>query len=66
MSNKTYDILKKIALYLPLLITFVMAIMKIWHIPYAVEIGLTLTAINTLVAGIVEVSNSMYKKSLKK
>lgn len=65
MSNKTYDILKKIALYLPLVITFVMAIMKIWNIPYAVEIGLTLTAINTLVAGIVEVSNTMYKKKLK-
>ena len=62
MSNKTYDIFKKIALYLPLVITFVMAIMKIWNIPYAVEIGLTLNAVNALIAGIVDISNTMYKK----
>lgn len=66
MSNKTYDILKKIALYLPIFITFVITIMKIWNIPYIVEVSGTLTAINALVAGIVEVSNAMYKKSIKK
>lgn len=66
MKNSTYDILKKIALYFPLFIACIEAIMKIWNIPYAVEIGLTLTAINALIAGIVEVSNSLYKKANKK
>lgn len=65
MSNKRYDILKKIALYLPIFITFVMTIMKIWNIPYIVEVSGTLTAINALIAGIVDVSNSIYKKKLK-
>lgn len=66
MKNSTYDILKKIALYLPIFITFVMTIMKIWNIPYIVEVSGTLTAINALIAGIVEVSNSLYKKANKK
>lgn len=65
MSNKMYDSLKFIALTLPFISAFVMAIMKIWNIPYAVEIGLTLTAINTLIAEIVKVSNSNYKKKKK-
>lgn len=60
MSNKLYDILKAIALTLPLLITFITAIMKIWNMPYAVEIGLSLNALNALIAGIVKVANDNY------
>lgn len=63
MSNKLYDILKAIALTLPLVITFISAIMKIWNIPYAVEIGLTLNALNALIAGIVKIANNMYCKN---
>ena len=67
MSNKAYDILKKIALILPLVNTFIMAIMKIWNIPYAVEVGLTLGALNTLIAGIVQIANKNYiKNKIKK
>lgn len=63
MSNKVYDILKAIALTLPLVITFITAIMKIWNMPYAVEIGLTLNALNALIAGIVKIANNMYCKN---
>lgn len=63
MSNKLYDILKAIALTLPLVITFITAIMKIWNMPYAVEIGLTLNALNALIAGIVKIANNMYCKN---
>lgn len=62
MSNKVYDILKAIALTLPLVITFITAVMKIWNIPYAVEIGLTLNALNALIAGIVKIANDNYIK----
>lgn len=62
VSNKTYDILKAIALTLPIITTFVIAIMKIWHIPYATEVALTLTALNTLVAEMVKVFSKNYKK----
>lgn len=65
MSNKTYDLLKNIALYLPVFIAFILAIFKIWNIPMATEVGLTLTSINTLVSGIVQVSNKKYKKGGK-
>lgn len=63
MSNKLYDILKAIALTLPLIITFITAVMKIWNIPYAVEIGLTLNALNALIAGIVKIANNLYCKN---
>ncbi len=66
MNNKTYDILKAIALFLPLVNTFVAAIIKIWNIPYGVEICGSLTAFNTLFAGIVAVASKNYKKKVKK
>lgn len=62
MSNKLYDTLKRIALTLPLVITFITAIMKIWNIPYAVEIGLSLNALNALIAGIVKIANDNFNK----
>ena len=62
MKNKTYDLLKDIALYLPVIITFIMAIFKIWSLPYAVEVGLTLTSFNSLIAGIVKIANKKYKE----
>lgn len=65
MSNKTYDMLKAIALVFPLVITFILAIMQIWNIPYAEQIGLTLTAANALLAGIVKVANKLYIKNKK-
>ena len=62
MKNKTYDLLKDIALYLPAVITFILAIFKIWNLPYCVEVGLTLTALNSCISGIVKIANSKYKK----
>ena len=62
MSNKTYDILKCIALTMPIITTFIIAVMKIWNIPYATEIALTLAALNTLVAEIVKITNKNYNK----
>ena len=66
MSNKTYDLLKNIALIFPLITTLVITVMKIWNIPYAVEVGLTLAAINTFIASIVKISNDNYNKEVKK
>lgn len=66
MSNKTYDILKAVALTLPIITTFVIAIMKIWNIPYATEVALTLAALNTLIAELVKALSSAYNKTLNK
>lgn len=65
MSNKAYDILKDIALILPLVITLVGAIMEIWNIPYTEQVVLTLTAINAFVGGLVKIANAKYKKKVK-
>lgn len=65
MSNKAYDILKDIALILPLVITLVGAIMEIWNIPYTEQVVLTLTAINAFVGGLVKIANTKYKKKVK-
>lgn len=52
MSNKTYDILKTIALILAPLITFLGAVCIIWNIPFAEQITATLAALNTLLGSI--------------
>lgn len=62
MSNKTYDKLKAIALTLPIIDAFIIAVIKIWGIPYGTEIALTLTALNTLFAELVKKASKNYKK----
>lgn len=63
LSNKTYDVLKFIALaILPGLATCVIAIFKIWGIPYGAEIGGTITAIATFLGGLLTYSNIKYKQ----
>lgn len=66
MSNKVYDLLKNIALILPLVSTFVIAICEIWNIPYSTEISLSITALNSLIAGIVKIESKRYYKNNKK
>lgn len=63
MSNKTYDTLKKIAMYvLPAIATFVITVFKIWNIPYGEEIGATITAIDTALGVILGISSANYSK----
>lgn len=66
LQDKTYDLLKNIALILPVIITFIVAIMKIWNIPYQTQVELTLLAFEALIAGIVKVANKVYLKNKKK
>jgi hypothetical protein len=63
-NNKTYDILKDIALYvLPALATFILALGNIWGIPYAEAIAATITAIDTFLGAILKISSNKYHKS---
>jgi hypothetical protein len=67
MSNKTYDTLKKIAMYvLPAIATFVITVFKIWNIPYGEEIGATITAIDTALGVILGISSANYSKKENK
>lgn len=59
-NNKKYNLLKNIALIMPLFITLYGAVGEIWEIPYTDKIVLTLTAINAFIGGLVKISNAKF------
>ena len=64
LSNRIYDILKWIALVvLPALGTFYFALAGIWGFPYGEQIVGTITAIETLLGGILQISTAKYNKT---
>jgi hypothetical protein len=66
MSNKTYDILKFIALkVLPALATLILALGAIWNIPYSEAIAATITAIDTFLGTILGISSKVYAKAVE-
>ena len=63
MSNKVYDVLKWIAMYLlPALGTLYFALSGIWGLPYGEQIVGTITAIDTFLGVILGISTSQYNK----
>jgi len=67
MSNKTYDILKWIAMYLlPALGTLYFALAGIWGFPYGEEVVGTITAIDTFLGVILGISTAQYNKEQMK
>lgn len=63
MNNKTYDILKWVAIIaLPAASTFISVVFKIWNIPNGDAIAQTITAAATCLGALLCVSNSNYKK----
>jgi hypothetical protein len=67
MNNKTYDLLKYIALYvLPALATLVLTLGNIWGLPYTEAIAGTITAIDTFLGAILGISAKEYQKAQDK
>lgn len=62
MNNKTYDILKFVALLIAPVIVLVSAIVDIWGIPYGAQITATLAAIDVFVGSVVVISKEIYEK----
>ena len=63
MSNKVYDVLKWIAMYLlPALGTLYFALASIWGLPYGEQIVGTITAIDTFLGVILGISTVQYNK----
>lgn len=61
MTNKTYDILKWIALILlPALATFYAAIAAVWGMPYTEQVVGTITAVDTLLGTLLKISSDKY------
>ena len=66
LSNKVYDILKWIAMYLlPALGTLYFALAGIWGFPYGEQIVGTITAIDTFLGVILGISTAKYNKNIK-
>ena len=64
MSNKVYDALKWIAMYLlPALGTLYFALTGIWGLPYGEQIVGTITAIDTFLGVILGISTMQYNNS---
>ena len=65
-SNKTYDVLKWIAMYLlPGATTLWLALAGIWGLPYGEEVGGTLAAVNTFLGVVLGISTAQYNKTNK-
>ena len=60
MNDKTYDIIKLIALVGAPVIVFLSALCNIWHVPYTAELTATLAAIDTLIGAIVTAAKAKY------
>lgn len=62
-NNKTYDILKWIALYLlPAIGTLYFALASVWGLPYGEQIVGTVTAVDTFLGVILGISTANYNK----
>ena len=63
LSNKVYDALKWIALYLlPALGTLYFALSGIWGLPYGEQVVGTITAADTFLGVLLGISSAAYKK----
>ncbi len=63
LSNKTFNQLKWVAMYLlPAIGTLYFTIASIWHLPYAEQVVGTITAVDTFLAIILGISTNMYNK----
>ena len=66
-SNKVYDVLKWIAMYLlPALGTLYFALSSIWGLPYGEQIVGTITAIDTFIGVLLGISTANYNSEIKK
>lgn len=66
MSNRTYDVLKQIALiYLPAIGALYFGLARIWALPYAEEIVGTISVIDTFLGAILGISTIEYNKNQK-
>lgn len=62
MTDKTYDILKRVALIVvPALATFVNAVGIVWGIPYTNEATATITALGVFLGAALGVSSKNYE-----
>ena len=63
MSNKLYDVLKKVAqIWLPAAGALYFALASIWGLPYGEQIVGTITAVDAFLGAILGISTKIYNK----
>ena len=65
MNDRVYDTLKAVGLVAVPIITFLVAIVNIWNIPYGDQIVATLAAVDVLIGAIVTVAKNIYDREHK-
>ena len=64
MSNKVYDVLKWIAMYLlPAFGTLYFALSGVWNLPYGEQVVGTITAVDTFLGVLLGISTAQYNKN---
>ena len=66
INNRLYDVLNIIAKIVAPAITFISAVLAIWHVPYTTEITATLGAFDVFIGALVLVFKANYDKAKKK
>ena len=63
LSNKTYDVLKWVALIvLPALATLYAVLSAIWGLPFGEQVPATITAVDTFLGALLGISTAKYNK----
>lgn len=62
LSNEAYDKLCIIVKVIGPILTFISAVLAIWHVPYTAQITATLAGLNTCLGGIVSALKAEYDK----
>ena len=65
INNTLYDILNIIAKVVAPAVTFISAILAIWHVPYTPEITATLGAFDVFIGALVVVFKAYYDRKKK-
>ena len=65
LTNRQYDTIKALGLVAVPILTFLVAIVNIWNIPYGDQIVATLAAVDFLIGAIVSVAKNIYDREHK-
>ena len=65
LTNEQYDKLCILVKCIAPILTFISAVLAIWHVPYTAQITASLAAFNTCLGGIVTALKAQYDKKFE-
>ena len=64
LTNKVYDVLKKISLMAVPLATFIAALSKVWGFAWGTEVCATISAVGVFLGACLEISTRNYQQDM--